>query len=473
MKDTIFREYDIRGKVNGELSIEKVYDLARAIAVYLLEQNPALTTVAVGMDGRTHSPAIKEELCRGLLDSGLSVTFLGVCPSPALYFALHTLPVQAGIMITASHNPKEYNGLKILLGTESVSGKEIAAIRDLFKAGAYRMPKAGDTGIKKGMYQEYPIIEPYVTQLVEKFPHLRGMKIPAVIDCGNGVAGTVLPELIKRLGWQHVQLLYPEVDGTYPHHEADPTVEKNMADVKKVLATTPCIVGLGLDGDADRMAAMTKEGVLVVGDRLLALFAQHIAKDNPGATVVFDVNASNALIQTLKKIGLRGHMSPVGFTFVKEHAKQQKAILAGELSCHFLFKDRYFGFDDGIYSALRLFEILAQSGKSLTELLKTIPVTISTPAIRMLCKEEDKKKIVTMVGEYLARIPGLELITIDGVRAQFPHGWGIIRASNTEPKIMVRFESDTQEHMREIKQVFAQALEPFFDAQLLRTLLGV
>jgi phosphomannomutase len=467
MKDTIFREYDIRGVVNDELSLDRVYDLACAIAAYLTEKNPAVTTVALGMDGRTHSPAIKQELCRGLVDSGLSVTFLGVCTSPALYFALHTLPVQAGIMITASHNPKQYNGLKILLGTESVSGKEIAAIKDLFKARSARAVN------KKGGYQEYDIIEPYVAQLIEKLPHLQGMKLAAVIDCGNGAAGTVVPALVKRFEWKHVHLLYPEVDGTYPHHEADPTVEKNMADVKEVLTTTACSLGVGLDGDADRMAAMTKEGQLVVGDRLLALFAQHIAKENLGATVVFDVNASNALIQTLKKIGLRGHMSPVGFTFVKEHAKQQHAILAGELSCHFLFKDRYLGFDDGIYAMLRLFEIVTQTGKTLTELLATIPTMISTPAIRMLCKEEDKKKIVAAVGNYLAHKPGLELITIDGVRAQFPHGWGIIRASNTEPKIMVRFEADDQESMREIKQEFCQALEPFFDSAQLHAQLGL
>ncbi len=467
MQDTIFREYDIRGVVGAELSVERAYDLARAIAFYLVEKNPAITTIALGMDGRIHSPALKEQVCKGLLDSGLSVTFLGVCPSPALYFALHTLPVQAGIMITASHNPKEYNGLKICLGTDSVSGKEITAIKELFKAGVQR----SHTG-KKGVYQEYPIIEPYVSMLVEKFPHLYGMQIPAVIDCGNGVAGTVFPELIRRMNWRNVQLLYAEVDGTYPHHTADPTVEKNMADVKKVLATTHAVVGLGLDGDADRMAAMTKEGELVVGDRLLALFAQYIAADHSGAAVVFDVNASNALVQTLKKIGLRGCMSPVGFPIVKAYAKKENALLAGELSCHFLFKDRYFGYDDGIYSALRLFEILVATGKTLTELLSTMPKLVSTPAIRMVCREEDKKKIVHAVHEYLMRKPGLELITIDGVRAQFPYGWGIIRASNTEPKIMVRCEASTFEQVQDLKREFYQALLPFFDAAYLQAQLG-
>ncbi len=468
MQDTIFREYDIRGVVDAELSVEKAYDLARAIAFYLVEKNPALTTIALGMDGRTHSPALKEQVCKGLLDSGLSVIFLGVCPSPAFYFALHTLPVQAGIMITASHNPKEYNGLKICLGTDSVSGKEITAIKELFKAGAQC-----SRGGKKGVYQEYPIIESYVAMLVEKFPHLYGMQIPAVIDCGNGVAGTVFPELIQRMNWRNVQLLYAEVDGTYPHHTADPTVAKNMADVKNVLATTHAVVGLGLDGDADRMAAMTKEGELVVGDRLLALFAQHIAGDHPGAAVVFDVNASNALVQTLKKIGLRGCMSPVGFPIVKTYAKKENALLAGELSCHFLFKDRYFGYDDGIYSALRLFEMLVATGKTLTELLSTMPKLVSTPAIRMVCKEEDKKKIVHAVHEYLLRKPGLELITIDGVRAQFPYGWGIIRASNTEPKIMVRCEASTVEQVQDLKREFYQALLPFFDVAYLQAQLGV
>src|SRR5579872_7269850 len=268
MKETIFREYDIRGLVNNELMINDVYDLARAIAFYLVQLNKDVKKVVVGMDGRDSSPAIKEHVCRALRDSGMDVVFVGVCSSPMIYFATYTLPVDAAIMITASHNPKEYNGLKICLGTKSLWGAQIREIGKLY------FEKKQSIAVAPGGYSEYFIKNDYIAWHVEKFPHLKDIDVSMVIDCGNGAAGVVIPDIVVAMGWKGAYLLHELVDGTFPNHEADPTSLKNMQDVKEMLATTDAVVGIGFDGDADRMGAMTQEGELVPGDKMIALFAQ-------------------------------------------------------------------------------------------------------------------------------------------------------------------------------------------------------
>ena len=467
MQDVIFREYDIRGKVNSELVIEEVAHLAHAIAYYMLQENPAVKTLAVGMDGRLHSPQIKDQLVKGLNDSGLDVVFVGVCPSPALYFALHTMQVDGGIMITASHNPKEYNGMKLCLGKEVIWGDKIRKIGQLYKEGKYTKAE------KRGAYQERSIIDSYVSWLGDHFKHLDGMDLSAVIDCGNGAGGTVMPQLLKKLNWKNVRLLYQEVDGNYPHHEADPVIEANMADVKNILATTDIQVGIGLDGDCDRMAPMTKEGFLVPGDQLLALFAQQVLKDHPGAAVVFDIKSSSGLIELLEKWGARPFISPSGHSIIKDKMKEQGALLGGELSCHFFFNDRYFGYDDGIYSILRLMEMLARSGKSLSALLRVFPKKFSSPEIRIACKEEEKQMIVKAVKDVFAQRNDASLITIDGVRASMPYGWGIVRASNTKAELTIRFESDSEEGLGKVKEDFYKVLKPYFDDRLLQQRLGL
>lgn len=457
MQDLIFREYDIRGKVGTELIIEEVADLAQAIAFYFVSKNPSVKKVALGMDGRLHSPAIKDQLVKGLTHSGFDVEFIGVCTTPVMYFAMHTTQVDAGLMITASHNPKEYNGLKIMLGKEGVSGESIQEIKRLFHEN--RTPNSEE----KGVYTERPLIPAYVKWLTEHFKHLKGFKISAVVDCGNGAGGTVMPELIKKMGWPHVMLQYGEVDGHYPHHEADPTVEKNMVDVKNILASTNIAVGIGLDGDCDRMAPMTKAGFLVPGDQLLALYAQKVVREHPGATVVFDIKASSALIESLEKMGAVPQISPSGHSIIKKAMKEYHALLAGELSCHFFFADRYFGYDDGIYAMLRLFELLQESGKTLDELVATIPKKISSKEYRIVCDDAKKQHIVQAVKDTMLKRPDVQALTIDGVRATMPYGWGLVRASNTQPALTIRFESDTYEGLNRVKHDFFVALEPFFD----------
>jgi phosphomannomutase/phosphoglucomutase len=461
MADSVFKEYDIRGKVGEELSLAEMYDLARSIAYYFIHNNPSVKTVAVGMDGRIHSPQIKEQVCNALCDSGLDVLFLGLCPSPALYFAMHTLPVEAGIMITASHNPKEYNGLKICLGKHLVYGPEIKEIGKLFK----ERKKIEKTAC--GKISEYPIVEPYINWLADHFANLKGMKLSVVVDCGNAVAGAVFPQLIKKMNWPHVQLLYEEVDGNYPHHTADPVVEKNMLDVKKVLADTDNEFGIGLDGDCDRMAAMTKKGYLLPGDRLLALFAKDIVEENPGAAVVFDIKASSGLIDLLERWGANKVMTKTGHAFIKKAMQESKALLGGELSCHFFFNDRYFGFDDGIYAALRLFELLDKSGKSLDELITIFPQRYSSPEIRIPCSPEKMGMIIDQLKNSFAQRNDTELITIDGVRAVMPYGWGIVRTSNTQPVLSMRFESDSSQGLKQVKNDFLTILRSYFDEDLL------
>ena len=407
---------------------------------------------------------MKKEMCRALTDSGLDVVFVGICPTPGLYFALRTLPVDGGLMITASHNPKEYNGMKICLGTESVWGEEIQEIKRLYKAGQHIATHA------IGQMNEYPIVDEYVNMLADHFKHLVGMQLSAVIDCGNGAAGTVLPQLVERMQWKNVQLLYCDVDGTYPHHEADPTVEKNMLDVKKFLATTNAAVGLGLDGDCDRLGAMTKAGELVSGDKLLAVFAQPLLKENAGATIVFDIKASEGLIELLYAWGAQPHMSPSGHTNIKERMKKYNALLAGELSGHYFFKDRYYGFDDGIYALLRLFEILQTSGKSLQELLAVFPKKYSSLEYRLACPEEKKAAVIAAIQKAFTARDDITMVTVDGIRATMPYGWGLVRPSNTQAVLSMRFESDSREGLQKVKQDFIAILSHHLDAEVLQEL---
>jgi phosphomannomutase/phosphoglucomutase len=335
------------------------------------------------MDGRTHSPAIKEEMVRALRDSGINVLFLGTCPTPVLYFSQHMMPVDAGLMITASHNPSEYNGIKLCLNKESVWGEQLQTIKNLYKQGA------SSSSTTTGTYTECKGVDIYCDYLIERFPHLKNMSMGVVIDCANAVGGLVMPQLAQKMGWKNITFLYEDLDGSYPNHEADPVVEANMRMVKKTLAENKELAfGIGLDGDCDRMAAMTKSGFLIPGDLLLAIFSKKILKQYPGAAIVFDVKASATLIELLVSWGARPCISACGHSIIKNEMKKEQAVLGGELSCHFCFKDRYFGYDDGIYAALRLFELVLE-GETLEELVAMIPQKNSSPEIRFTCAEED------------------------------------------------------------------------------------
>lgn len=456
LKDTIFREYDIRGIVETELLVDEIYNLTCAMVCYFLQRNSECKKIVLGMDGRLHSDAIKKEMLRALADCGMDVVFIGLCSSPTLYYAVHTLRVDAGLMITASHNPAEYNGIKICLGKNSVWGAEIKNIQSLYYA------QSKPTLSYDGSCIEHDMIPEYVTCFKNHFPHLIGMSLPLVVDCGNGSAGTVMPFLCDVMEWKNVTLLYQEVDGTYPHHEADPTKEKNMLDVKKALKQTNAVLGIGFDGDCDRMAAMTKEGYLVPGDQLLAFFAQEVIKNNPGCTIVSDIKSSSAVLTLMAQWGGKTALSPSGHAIIKDSMRTHHALLGGELSCHFFFADRYFGFDDAFYALLRLLERTVR-GETVEQFLATIPHTYSSPEYRIDYNEANKQKIIDDLIALFKKRTDTTLITIDGIRAQTPYGWGLVRASNTQASLCLRFESTTQEGLAHIKQDFMSCLEAYIN----------
>lgn len=457
MLESIFREYDIRGVIGHDFPLEKTYDLGRAIITYLKSNTIPFTHIVIGRDARSHSASINTSLTQAFIDSGINVIDLGEVPTPVFYFAMHHLAQTAGLVITASHNPKEYNGIKFW----GLWGTQIQEIKSIYQTKSFS-PLAEN----KGSTTFYTtIIDEYIAYLVDHFAHLKNIQVDTFFDCGNGMAGAVMPKLIKQMNWKNAPLIFEEVDGQFPNHEADPTEPENMRFVQHALKVNQSItLGIGFDGDCDRMSPMLKNGSLVPGDKLLALFAQKVLKLNPNASVVFDIKASSALMDVLASLGAKQILSPSGHSNIKDAIKKNPAILlGGELSCHFFFNDRYFGYDDAFYAALRLIEMLYESHASLEQLLTVIPMRVSSREIRIKCNSDaEKVVIVNHVKKIFLAKENIDLITIDGIRAQMPYGWGLLRASNTQPVICLRFESDTLEGMTHVKNDFSQALDGFF-----------
>jgi phosphomannomutase / phosphoglucomutase len=465
MKSNIFREYDIRGIVGNELPVNEVYNLSKAIVSYFLKNAPGTKKIIIGMDGRTHGPEIKKEAIKAAQDMGLDVVDIGIVPTPVFYFSLFTTEIPTGFIITASHNPKAYNGFKMCMDKKSVWGTQVQEIKRIYQTENYAKP------IKKelGSIEDLDIITPYIQWLSDHFSHLKGKSVDAIIDCGNGTAGTVIPRLIEAMELKNTKVLYEEIDGTFPNHDADPTTLKNMLDVQKELSINDnYMVGLGFDGDCDRMNPMSKKGILVPGDKMVSLYSKKIIKKNPGATIIFDIKSSSSLLSVLEEWGANPRFSPSGHSIIKNNLFKHNALLAGELSCHFFFNDIYFGYDDGIYASLRLLEIIEEEKKNLDELLSIFPKQCSSPEYRITCKEEDKVGIVDHVKSLFATRTDAELITIDGIRAHTDYGWGLIRASNTQPAICLRFESPNESGLEKITNEFIEALAPYFSSSELK-----
>ncbi|HBS48236.1 TPA: phosphomannomutase [Candidatus Dependentiae bacterium] len=460
MLPNIFREYDIRGVIGKSFLIDEAENLAQSIVTYFLSKNPNINTVTVAMDGRIHSQAIKEKVINSITQMGINVIDIGLCPTPTFYFSLFMHPEStSGLMITASHNPKEYNGMKICFEKQSVFGKEIQEIKKISESQNFFENKTG----KVGTVAKYDATNLYIKWLTDNFAHLKNLPISALIDCGNGTAGAILPQLISAMGWKNVKTIYEEIDGNFPNHEADPTTYENMHEIiLKLKNNSTFELGIGFDGDCDRMSPITKNGKIVEGDKLLALFSKQILKDVPNATIVFDIKSSCGLMELLEEWGAKQILAPSGHSLIKNTMIQNNAMLAGELSCHFFFKHRYFGYDDGIYAMMRTFEILLEENKSLEELLQIFPQKFSSPEYRLTCKEEEKQEIVEKVKSYFSQKVDAKLITIDGIRAQLPFGWGLVRASNTQPAMTLRFEANSYENLEAIKYEFKIALNPYF-----------
>jgi len=441
----IFREYDIRGIADQHLSSELFRGLGRAFVALFPESARRKVKVALGRDCRLSSPRLYEALLDGLLTAGLDVVDIGVGPTPQLYFAVHHLEVDGGLMITGSHNPAPENGVKMLRRTGSIYGEEIQTLRAHVEAEDVPAAKV------RGTLEHKDVVPAYVAHVKGNI-RLPRIDFPVVLDAGNGSGGPLALATLKALGLEPVAL-HCDMDGTFPNHHPDPTQPENVEELIATVKKTGARVGLAFDGDADRLGAIDADGSIVWGDRLLTLFARDILRDHPGGAILGEVKCSQTLYDDIAKHGGRPILWKTGHSLIKAKMKEEKALLAGEMSGHLFFADRYFGFDDAIYAACRLIEILAREGKSIGELLADLPPTFVTPEIRVDCPdaikfalvEQVKKHFQAQIGEQVAGMKVREVIEVDGARVVFDHGWGLVRASNTQPVLVVRFEADTVE----------------------------
>jgi len=445
IKPEIFRQYDIRGIVDKDLTQDTVELLGKGIGTYFRRNQRK--EVALGRDCRLSSPDFSEALSRGLLSTGCQITDLGVIPTPLLYFTMYNKKMEAGVIITGSHNPPEYNGFKMMVGEETLYGE---AIQDIFT-----IIKDNDFIEEESTSKKIYNIIPEYKDFVEKNIRLE-KKLKVVVDAGNGTAGVIACPILKKLGCEVIEL-YCEMDGNFPNHHPDPTLPEALEDLINEVTKSKAHLGVAYDGDGDRIGIIDDEGHIIWGDLLMVLFARDILSSNPGAPIISEVKASKVLYDEIEKLGGRPIMWKTGHSLIKKKIKEEKALLAGEMSGHIFFADRYFGFDDAIYSSARLLELLSKSEKTLSQMLSDLPRTYYTPEIRVYASDEVKFKIVEEVKKELSQ--KYPIIDIDGVRAIFPQGWGLVRASNTQEVLVLRFEGDTEEALKAIEKEVKQAVE--------------
>jgi len=442
---SIYRAYDIRGIYGKDITEETAENIGKAFG------STIEGTVAVGADCRISSPKLSEALIKGLASTGLNVIDVGTVPTPLLYFAIYYLKLDGGVMLTASHNPPEYNGFKLCKkGGMTLYGEEITAVGAAVDKGIFR---AG-----KGSIQKKDIIQDYIEYVKERIKINRKVKV--VLDCGNGTAGAIAPQLFRELGCEVIGL-FEEPDGMFPNHPADPTVDANLKDLIAKVKEVGADVGFGYDGDSDRAGFVDEKGGIIRGDQALAIFSREILAKHKGAPIIFEVKCSLALKEDIENHGGKPIMYRTGHSFIKKKIKEEHALLAGEMSGHFFFADDFPGFDDGIYASARMAQIISKSKQRLSEIVDTIPKYYSTPEIKVNAPEADKFRIVEEVKEEFKKRKDLEVITIDGVRVQTKDGWGLLRASNTGPTLILRFEGRTPEYRDKMRGMFRQALDRY------------
>lgn len=447
----IFREYDIRGIAGRDLSAEFAEVLGLAFAQYIAGRTPVASrkrlTVAVGRDCRVTSDSYAEALIQGLRRGGLDVVRLGVCPTPLTYFSIFDQDLDGGIMVTGSHNPADYNGFKVCVGRDTLHGHQIQELRALVEKGP-------PTTLTLGTVRDYAVIPPYIDYLVNHAKPLRKMKI--VLDAGNGTAATVAPELFRRLGAEVVPL-FCELDGRFPNHHPDPTVVANLKDLIATVKSEKADFGIAFDGDADRVGLVDENGRAVFGDELMVILARDVLRENPGATIISEVKSSHRLYNDIAAKGGKPVMWKTGHSLIKSKMKETKAALAGEMSGHIFFADRYFGFDDAVYAALRIYEIASNATGPVSSLIADLPPVVATPEIRVDCEEERKFELVADTKKRLLAA-GHKINDIDGVRVDFGDGWGLVRASNTQPVLVLRFEAPSDQRLLELRGIIETAL---------------
>jgi len=449
MNPEIFREYDIRGIAGEDITEDDVVLIGKAVGTYLIEKGNK--KLSVGRDCRTTSPVYSDKIIEGLLSTGCDVINIGVCPTPVFYFSIQHLPTQGGVMVTASHNPPEYNGFKLCIDLDSIHGEEIQAIRNIIEKGKFAK---GD-----GALTSADVVEPYKAFVTDNITIEKPLRVG--IDAGNGTGGVVSVPIIKNLNCE-VFDLYCDMDGTFPNHEADPTVAENMKDLMSLVKDKKLDVGIGYDGDSDRIGVVDENGNLVFGDQLMIVFSREILSRKPGSTFISEVKCSKTMYDDIEKNGGKAIMWKTGHSLIKKKMKQEKAELAAEMSGHIFFADRYFGYDDAIYASCRLLEIIATSGKTMSELISDIPKTFSTPEIRVECPDHIKFSVVEKVTDIFKKTH--DVIDIDGVRVLFDDGWGLVRASNTQPALVLRFEAMSEQRLSEIRELVETTLKTVRDA---------
>lgn len=441
MNPRVFREYDIRGNADRDLDDDFVNLLGKAIGSHL--KRAGARTITLGRDCRVHSPRLHKQLKAGILSTGVNIIDVGVVATPMLYFSVFHFDSDGGVQITGSHNPPEDNGFKILKGKSTIHGGEIQQLRQIVEKQEF------ESGL--GVVTEKSIEEAYIDMAASR-TKLGPRKFKVVVDAGNGVGGTAVP-LLKKLGFD-VTPLFIEPDGRFPNHHPDPTVEKNVADLKAKVAEVGAEVGIALDGDADRIGVVDNKGRIIWGDQLMILFARSILKEEPGATFVSEVKCSKALYDEIAKAGGRAIMWKVGHSLIKEKMKEEKALLAGEMSGHIFFAHRYYGFDDAIYSAARLVELLSKSEQPLDVLVDGLPKLYNTPEIRYELSDEIKFDVVKRIVDKFKASAGEgkhEVVDVDGARITWPDAWALVRASNTQPALVLRFEATNDERLKQVR----------------------
>jgi phosphomannomutase/phosphoglucomutase len=444
----IFREYDVRGIVGQDIDSDVAFSLGRAFAVLLKRINPAARKASVGRDVRLSSGELAAAVIEGIRSEGVDAVDLGVCPTPLQYFSIVTHALDGGIMVTGSHNPPEYNGFKISIGRETIHGADIQTLKRII------LESDWETTSDKGRVERLDIIDEYEQYMLKEFSYLNSpefRRLTVVIDAGNGTASPIAPQIIKAMGCDVIEL-YCEPDGNFPNHHPDPTIVENIQDLLAETTKSNADIGVGYDGDSDRIGVVNKEGDIVWGDQLLIVLGREVLKEHPGAMVIGDVKCSQLLFEDIRKHGGNALMWKTGHSLIKQKMREEKALLAGEFSGHIFIADRYFGFDDALYTTFRLVEIMKKTGKDIGALLSDVPKLYYTPEIRLDCADEKKSAVVSRIVERFIsynkngnaphKVIGID--TTDGVRILFEKGWGLARTSNTQPIVVMRVEADSQ-----------------------------
>jgi len=442
----IFREYDIRGIAGEDLTVEMSLLIGKAFGLLLKELNPNAKHISVGRDVRLSSNDLATGIINGISSMGLDIYDIGICPTPLQYFSLYNLKLDGGIMVTGSHNPPEYNGFKISMGKKTIYGDEIRRLKNIVSKKEW----IGHDD-KQGKIKKHDIISEYKNYMLDEFSYLDSPKFKrfkVVVDAGNGTAGTVVPEILSRIGCDIVPL-YCEPDGSFPNHHPDPTVVECIQDLINEVRSSGADIGVGYDGDADRIGVVDSDGNIIWGDQLMIILSRELLKQKKGIKIIGDVKCSQVMFDDVKKHGGIPIMWKTGHSLVKQKMKEEGALIAGEFSGHIFIKDRYFGYDDAIYTTFRLIEIMKNTGKDIKELLSDIPKMHYTPEIRIECPDDKKvditKKVISRFIQYKEDGKGMYAIrdvnTIDGIRVRFDNGWGLIRTSNTQPAVVMRMEA--------------------------------